>query len=135
MDKIYINKIYNESIASKITQEQYDKIEEEIDFCVREAMTDRMDTKGRTRLYNVDFESCEGSVEICDEEPIIDVDGVGLVLISDIDFDYDAETYGDGWHEERWTEITRYHYNCCVTLADIDGEPVIDYDFSRREKY
>jgi len=127
--------VYNEDIASMITQEQFDKIEEKIDDCVYAAVDDNLDTKGWTRHYNVDYHSCDGYVVIEEVEPFMEIDGVGIVLYADIKFKFDMES-GGGGYEERWDKITEYCYDGEVMLTDEDGEEIINYEvYSGWKKY
>lgn len=122
-------KVYNEDIASKITDEQCEKIDDVIDSCVRDAMEGCLGDNGGTRFYDVNYDGDEGSgyVSINDIEPIISVDGVDIVLSAEIDFHFDMES-GGGWDEPAWGEFKRYKYSGNVTLFDMEGDEIVVYD-------
>ena len=121
--------VYNEDIVSKITEEQYEKIDELIDSCVRDAMEDCLGSNGGTRFYDVNYDKGDGYVSINDTEPIISVDGVGVVLSAEISFSFDMES-GGGWDEPAWGEFKRYEYSGDVTLFDMEGDEIVAYDTS-----
>ena len=118
-------KVYNDDIVSKITQEQYDKIEKKIDSYVCGAMEDNLSRD--TCLYDVDYNSESGNVSIFEDEPIIEVDGVAVTLSAEINFEFEMVS-GGGWDEPAWGEIKGYYYYGNVSLFDVDGEPIVEYD-------
>lgn len=120
-------KVYNEDIASRITDEQYEKIDDVIDSCVRLAMEDNLSDNEGTRFYDVNYNSEDGHVSINDVEPIISVNGEGVVLSAEIDFSFDMES-GGGWDEPSWGEFKRYEYSGDVTLFDMEGDEIVAYD-------
>ena len=122
-------KVYNEDIVSKITDEQYEKIDDVIDSCVRDAIEDCLSNNGGTRFYDVNYDGNEGDghVSINDVEPIISVDGAGVALSAEIDFSFDMES-GGGWDEPAWGEFKHYEYSGDVTLFDMEGDEIVAYD-------
>ena len=96
--------VYNENIESRITEEEYAAVYNEIDECVRLAIEDRLDTSDRTRRYMVDYDKGEGYVDIMDTESVVNADGYGLVVSADdVRFEFDENGYMFSGIVSLWT--------------------------------
>ena len=121
--------VSNEDIASKITEEQLNEIEDTIDAYVRGAIEDNLNRDVCSYEVNYDGRDGSGYVSIYEVKPIINVDGVDIVLSAEINFDVVMES-GGGWDEPSWGEIKEYCYDGDITLTDMDGEYIVAYDTS-----